>query len=891
MKKSYYHLLTILVLLFCINLDAQTAQKNFINYQGVARDSENNLMEEEAITVGIALKFGSTNATAVYEETHSVSTDANGVFSLKIGDGNAISGSYGSLPWGGAAFMMVALNGTEIGTTELTAVPYAIASGDKQWTENGLDIENKNEGEVNIKNNLMVNGGFNLSNGNQVNEISDDGELAENSNGILPTQRAVKTYVDTRFFAGGGIEQNAAEVPYNNTTSGLAATDAQAAIDELVAVGVGTDGDTDTTNEFQNLSLSGTNLQISDGTGVDLAGIITFGGTDDQNAAEVPFDNSISGLVATDAQAAIDELATSGLVDADDQDLSLSGTTLQITNGTGVDLAGIIPPGGTDDQNAAEVPFDNTASGLVATDAQAAIDEMATSGLVDTDDQGLVLTGDVLSIEDGIGSVDLSTYRDDADADPVNEIQTISFDAVTNEISLTDGGTITIPEGSGSGIALPYYDEVSESGAAFHVQNDESGSRYGLAGSTGVGAETLPPNRAGVLGTGNEAHGVYGYSLTNFYAGVQGVSNSSTGVGVQGFGFGGGVGGHFYTTSSGVAALTTGRGNVGIGTGEPEEKLHVAGNMLVQSNLGSFRIGLPDNGNQWRLSTINSGSHLQFGSKPNGSGTFTTRFRMRRGGEFQIGDMSNTSAWAHVRKNSTVSKPHLKLEEVGNDYARLELTNSTSNSFWHVAGLARNSAANSRLNFFFSNNNSSNNRMMLTGDGKLGINGVPQARLHIYQRGQGANDGLRFSDGTVNLDWDILHSFALQFRYGGVLKAAINPNTGAYTQVSDRRLKTNIADLAPVLDRVSQLRPATYRYIADVDKKATIGLIAQEVQPLFPELVAISGNDEMLALDYGSFSVVAIKAIQEQQKIINGQSRKISALEERLQRLEARFSK
>ena len=171
---------------------------------------------------------------------------------IGCGDGNLINGSYASLPWGNAAFMTVSMNGVEVGTTELMAVPYAIASGDKQWVVNGSDIENKNEGEVAIQNNLRVKGGFNLSTGNQVNEISDNGTLSENSNGILPTQRAVKTYVDNRFFAGGGVEQNAGEVPYDNTVSGLTAVNAQDAIDELASAGEGADADADPTNELQN---------------------------------------------------------------------------------------------------------------------------------------------------------------------------------------------------------------------------------------------------------------------------------------------------------------------------------------------------------------------------------------------------------------------------------------------------------------------------------------------------------------------------------------------------------------------------------------------------------------------------------------------------------------
>jgi hypothetical protein len=128
-----------------------------------------------------------------------------------------------------------------------------------------------------------------------------------------------------------------------------------------------------------------------------------------------------------------------------------------------------------------------------------------------------------------------------------------------------------------SNIKLPYYDNTTTATneAAFHVHNDNTNATYGVVGTTGTDGAIIPANRAGVLGYSTNAHGVYGLSENSFFAGVQGVSDSPTGVGVQGYGFGGGVGGHFYTTSSGVAALTTGVGNVGIGINSPVNPLSV----------------------------------------------------------------------------------------------------------------------------------------------------------------------------------------------------------------------------------------------------------------------------------------------------------------------------
>jgi hypothetical protein len=59
-----------------------------------------------------------------------------------------------------------------------------------------------------------------------------------------------------------------------------------------------------------------------------------------------------------------------------------------------------------------------------------------------------------------------------------------------------------------------------------------------------------------------------------------------------------------------------------------------------------------------------------------------------------------------------------------------------------------------------------------------------------------------------------------------------------------------------------QLNPSTYHF-KDVPAESprSLGLIAQEVEPLFPELV--SEKDGLLAMNYAGLSVVAVKAIQE----------------------------
>ncbi|MBV6639762.1 MAG: tail fiber domain-containing protein [Cyclobacteriaceae bacterium] len=115
---------------------------------------------------------------------------------------------------------------------------------------------------------------------------------------------------------------------------------------------------------------------------------------------------------------------------------------------------------------------------------------------------------------------------------------------------------------------------------------------------------------------------------------------------------------------------------------------------------------------------------------------------------------------------------------------------------------------------------------------------------------------------------------------------------GAYFAISDRRLKTNIRVYNNILEKVLQLKPARYQFINS--GQHSMGFIAQDVHQLFPELVSISnsnGYDDLYTLNYDGFGVLAIKAIQEQQEVIDSQAEKIASLEERLSKLEAYLTK
>ena len=110
---------------------------------------------------------------------------------------------------------------------------------------------------------------------------------------------------------------------------------------------------------------------------------------------------------------------------------------------------------------------------------------------------------------------------------------------------------------------------------------------------------------------------------------------------------------------------------------------------------------------------------------------------------------------------------------------------------------------------------------------------------------------------------------------------------GTLTENSDRRLKTSIEPLGSVLDALADIRPVRYRKESTGNAQdEDIGLVAQEVQKEFPELVH-EGSDGYLSLSYSKFSSVLLKGLQEQQSQIEELKAENKRIKERLSALEA----
>ncbi len=175
--------------------------------------------------------------------------------------------------------------------------------------------------------------------------------------------------------------------------------------------------------------------------------------------------------------------------------------------------------------------------------------------------------------------------------------------------------------------------------------------------------------------------------------------------------------------------------------------------------------------------------------------------------------------------------------------------------------------------------------------------------VHGRKAGTDANHGLKIQNiGTNNTNWTFYsinnnwgdpspngtQAFAsLSIFEGTIMRGWFQAGTGAYVQGSDLRLKNDIQTLGSVMPQLKRLKPRKYTYKSDPHHQENIGFIAQELGAEFPEFVKAAGEDEItLGIDYAGLSVVAIKAIQEQQQVIETQQSKIEIQDARLLALE-----
>ncbi|MDA8428742.1 MAG: tail fiber domain-containing protein [Geobacteraceae bacterium] len=330
-----------------------------------------------------------------------------------------------------------------------------------------------------------------------------------------------------------------------------------------------------------------------------------------------------------------------------------------------------------------------------------------------------------------------------------------------------------------------------------------------------------------------------------------------------------------------VSGNTLVSGNLGIGTLTPNRQLHLAHSggvemsMLVSDGLANFRTW-----NIWTSGGAGVAQNLNF-RLLNDLGTATTL------DAFHLN--SDGSAWL----NGTLASGGLASTLAGGI-----AVNGTSTSSYGVQGTSTNSvgvvgiSSNNTGIWGQANAGTAVDGMSTSGVGVLGrstsgngVKGTTGNAIAIYAVNNSTDapaiEGWNQGSGYIYRGWSGA-SPAIKFWVDNNGNAWIG---GTLTQASDIRLKTDIQPLKNTLDKVLRLRGVSYVMKADKSRTRKIGVIAQELEQEYPELVA-TDDKGMKSVAYANLTAVLIEAVKGLQAENDALKADNDAMKLRLERLE-----
>jgi len=451
--------------------------------------------------------------------------------------------------------------------------------------------------------------------------------------------------------------------------------------------------------------------------------------------------------------------------------------------------------------------------------------------------------------------------------------------AIGSNAKASNGGSIamgTAVEASGdnSSVVIGYFSNATGASAVAIGRNNNANAHYSVAlgawsTATGSGAMALgrSVNANGdisvAMGANTTSHSGYEMVVGRYNTSYTPLSTTGWNASDRLFVIGNGTA--WNATSNAMVVLKN--GNVGIGaTTSFPTKLSVQGEMTSPAIPGNTSTGV------FRIATGHS-QGIDFGKM--GSGSYAAWMQVGAGG------FSDPLAIQPLGGNVGIgtTSPNDRLEVNGT----IRASGSGGSSFilhgtsYGVAGTLSNT------DFALRTNNV--NRLYINNAGDVGIGTSAPSTLFHLRHANNWQTGLSIANSS-STRWHIYVSEASFFRlyHDNSLVGHFNPTSGAYTAVSDKRLKNSIKESDDVLDNLLNLEVVKYKFNSQKDEKMHYGVIAQDVEKLFPELVTppvnFEGGEDFYTIDYSAIGVIAVKAIQEQQDYIKRLEERIEQLEE-----------
>jgi hypothetical protein len=181
------------------------------------------------------------------------------------------------------------------------------------------------------------------------------------------------------------------------------------------------------------------------------------------------------------------------------------------------------------------------------------------------------------------------------------------------------------------------------------------------------------------------------------------------------------------------------------------------------------------------------------------------------------------------------------------------------------------------------------------GGGNIAIgpsagNSLTSGNFNMYL----GNEGVSSESQTIRIGSGPVHT---RLFVAGVLNSSITgvpvliSGTGQLgVASSSARYKEAIRDMGDASDRLAKLRPVTFRYKGHAEEPAQFGLIAEEVEKVFPELVFHSDSGQPETVLYNEMPAMLLNELQKQQRRMDQQTQEIARLLDRVQMLEKRLA-
>ena len=448
----------------------------------------------------------------------------------------------------------------------------------------------------------------------------------------------------------------------------------------------------------------------------------------------------------------------------------------------------------------------------------------------------------------------------------------LTFDGTTLSASnISTAGSTTLSGGTANGVAYLNGSKVLTTGSSLTFDGTTFGNTYAGAPSGTTELLKLSRQNSGIFikivrdaGSGNAGGLIGADSVGTYYAGsttanMLYIDTANTNL-------------QFYANGYEQMRLTstslwTASGiNVGIGTSSPAAKLHVVGGtaasltapaILVQNNRfltfqnaagSSWAAGMyADSSDNFAMASY---GYMAFFT---GSGP-TERARIDSSGTFRVKGAGTAGSTDAFQVSGSAPADAARIDSSGDLLVGTTSSLSgSSHSFKAIGTTAANYAGVFRQDATGSNGRVFAWQLPNTSD---------SASYFVYATNSGGNCLNIFGNGNIT-----------------------NSNN-SYGAISDAKLKENVTDATPKLEKLNQVRVVNYNLIGGEQKQ--IGVIAQELEQIFPSMVEetadkdVDGNDlgtTTKSVKYSVFVPMLIKAMQEQQAIIEALTARIAALE------------